>query len=113
MDVSSIAAMIDLESLNLEKAKVDSLEYLERCKKLQEVSINTENGPFSYAILGTLKQLKKIEYARYAIIQYRGFDIFIKCRSIGSFNKFNERFISAVVNGELNRIKSFKLSLYQ
>ena len=60
MDVSSIAAMIDLESLNLEKAKVDSLEYLERCKKLQEVSINTENGPFSYAILGTLKQLKKL-----------------------------------------------------
>ena len=36
------------------------LEYLERCKKLQEVSINTENGPFSYAILGTLKQLKKL-----------------------------------------------------
>ena len=32
MDVSSIAAMIDLEYLNLERAKIDSLEYLIRCE---------------------------------------------------------------------------------
>lgn len=55
MDISSVAAMIDLEVLNLSKAKVDSLIYLEHCKKLEEVHINTENGPFSYAILGVLK----------------------------------------------------------
>ena len=42
MDVSSIAAMIDLEYLNLERAKIDSLEYLIRCRKLKELSINTE-----------------------------------------------------------------------
>ena len=63
MDISSVAAMIDLEYLNLERAKVDSLEYLERCKKLKEVYINTENGPFSFAILGSLKQLKKLHMA--------------------------------------------------
>ena len=63
MDISSIAAMIDLEYLNLERAKVDSLEYLERCKKLEEVYINTENGPFSFAILGSLKKLKKLHMA--------------------------------------------------
>ena len=61
MDISSIAAMIDLEVLNLSKAKVDSLIYLEHCKKLEEVHINTENGPFSYAILGVLKKLKKLD----------------------------------------------------
>ena len=33
MDISSVAAMIDLEVLNLSKAKVDSLIYLEHCKK--------------------------------------------------------------------------------
>ncbi len=36
MDISSVAAMIDLEVLNLSKAKVDSLIYLEHCKKLEE-----------------------------------------------------------------------------
>ncbi len=61
MDISSVAAMIDLEVLNLSKAKVDSLIYLEHCKKLEEVHINTENGPFSYAILGVLKKLKKLD----------------------------------------------------
>ena len=113
MDVSSIAAMIDLESLNLEKAKVDSLEYLERCKKLQEVSIDTENGPFSYAILGTLKQLKKLNMRGMRLFNIEDLTYLSSVEVIGSFNKFNERFISAVVNGELNRTKSFKLSLYQ
>mgnify|MGYP000476557193 CR=1 FL=1 len=61
MDISSIAAMIDLEYLNLERAKVDSLEYLERCKKLEEVYINTENGPFSFAILGSFEKVEKTD----------------------------------------------------
>ena len=64
MDVSSIAAMIDLEYLNLERSKIDSIEYIEHCRKLETVNINTENGPFSYAILGTLKHLKKLKMAR-------------------------------------------------
>ena len=64
MDVSSIAAMIDLKYLNMENSKIDSIEYLEHCKKLEEVSINTENVQYSFAILGTLKQLKKLKMAR-------------------------------------------------
>ena len=61
MDISSVAGMLNLEVLNLKKSKVDSLEYLENCKKLRELKINTENGPFSYAVLGTLPKLTKLD----------------------------------------------------
>ena len=61
MDISSIAGMIHLEVLDLKKAKIDSLEHIIHCKKLEELRINTENGPFNYSILGTLKHLKKLD----------------------------------------------------
>ena len=61
MDISAVAAMINLEYLNMKKAKIDSLVYLEKCAHLKEVSINTENGPFSFAVLGRLKNLKKLD----------------------------------------------------
>lgn len=61
MDISSIAGMLHLEVLDLKRAKIDSLEYIIHCKKLQQLNINTENGPFNYSLLGTLKDLKKLD----------------------------------------------------
>lgn len=61
MDISAIGSMISLEKLDLKRAKIDSLDYVENCRHLKEIKINTENGPFNYSVLGMLPELVRLD----------------------------------------------------
>lgn len=53
--------MVNLKVLNLKKAKIDSLNYVQNCTQLENICVNTENGPFNYSILGRLPNLKILD----------------------------------------------------
>ena len=61
MDLSAVASMVNLKVLNLKKAKIDSLNYVQNCTQLENICVNTENGPFNYSILGRLPNLKILD----------------------------------------------------